>query len=71
MTLMTTWLFELGAGRVFLTIQSENIASASVARRAGFTFEGTLRGYGVWGEQRKDADVFAVLPHEWPPPSLP
>lgn len=70
-TLMTTWLFELGAGRVFMTIQSENIASAAVARRAGFTFEGTLRGYGVWGEQRKDVDVFAVLPHEWPPPSLP
>ncbi|MGH2474009.1 MAG: prolyl aminopeptidase, partial [Candidatus Limnocylindrales bacterium] len=69
-TLMTTWLFGLGAARVFLTIQSENIASAAVARRAGFTFEGTLRDYGVWWEQRKDVDVFAVLPDEWPPPSL-
>ena len=64
--LMTTWLFELGAARVFLTIQSENTASAAVARRAGFTFEGTLRGCGVWRGQRKDVDVFAVLPDEWP-----
>lgn len=64
--LMTTWLFELGAARVFLTIESENTASAAVARRAGFTFEGTLRGYGVWRGQRKDVDVFAVLPDEWP-----
>lgn len=65
--LMTSWLFELGAARVFLTIQSENTASAAVARRAGFTFEGTLRASGVWRGQRKDVDVFAVLPDEWTP----
>jgi RimJ/RimL family protein N-acetyltransferase len=65
-TLMTGWLFELGAARVFLTIQSENLASAAVALRAGFTYEGTLRADGVWAGQRKDVDVFAVLPDEWP-----
>lgn len=65
-TLMTGWLFELGAARVFLTIQSDNAASAAVARRAGFTYEGTLRADGVWQGQRKDVDVFAVLPDEWP-----
>lgn len=65
-TLMTGWLFELGAARVFLTIQSDNAASAAVARRAGFTHEGTLRADGVWQGQRKDVDVFAVLPDEWP-----
>jgi RimJ/RimL family protein N-acetyltransferase len=64
-TLMTGWLFEVGAARVFLTIQSENAASAAVARRAGFTYEGTLRAYGVWQGQRQDVDVFAVLPDEW------
>jgi RimJ/RimL family protein N-acetyltransferase len=64
-TLMTGWLFELGAARVFLTIQSDNAASAAVARRAGFTYEGTLRADGVWQGQRKDVDVFAVLPDEW------
>ena len=65
-TLMTSWLFRLGAARVFLTIESENTASAAVALRAGFTYEGTLRAYGVWKGQRKDVDVFAVLPDEWP-----
>jgi RimJ/RimL family protein N-acetyltransferase len=64
-TLMTTWLFGLGAARVFVTIESENTASAAVARRAGFAFEGTLRGYGVWRGDRKDVDVFAVLPADW------
>lgn len=64
-TLMTGWLLELGAARVFLTIESENLASAAVARRAGFTFEGTLRALGVWQGQRKDIDMFAVLPDEW------
>ena len=64
-TLMTGWLFELGAARVFLTIQSENEASAAVARRAGFTHEGTLRAHGVWQGRRQDVDVFAALPHEW------
>lgn len=64
--LMTGWLFTLGAARVFLTIYSDNAASAAVALRAGFTREGTLRAEGVWDGQRKDVDVFAVLPHEWP-----
>jgi len=64
--LMTSWLFELGAARVFLTIESENAASTAVALRVGFTYEGTLRAYGVWKGQRKDVDVFAVLPDEWP-----
>jgi len=63
--LMTGWLFKLGAARVFLTIVSENAASAAVARRAGFTYEGTLRAYGVWQGRREDVDVFAMLPHEW------
>lgn len=64
-TLMTSWLFEFGAARVFLTVHSNNAASAAVARRAGFTHEGTLRAHGVWQGQRQDVDVFAVLPEEW------
>jgi RimJ/RimL family protein N-acetyltransferase len=64
--LMTTWMFKLGAARVFLTIQSENTTSAAVARRAGYTLEGTLRGHDVWRGHRQDVDVFAILPHEWP-----
>jgi RimJ/RimL family protein N-acetyltransferase len=63
--LMTGWLFRLGAARVFVTIVSENEPSAAVARRAGFTYEGTLRAYGVWQGRRQDMDVYAVLPHDW------
>jgi len=65
-TLMTGWLFGLGAARVFLTIQSENAASAAVARHAGFTYDETLRADGLWQGQRQDVDVFAVHPDEWP-----
>ncbi len=68
--LMTGWLFELGAARVFVTIESENTASAEVACRAGFVHEGTLRANGVWQGERKDVDVFAVLPDEWRSGSL-
>ena len=38
--LLTRWLFELGAARVFLTIVAGNEASVAVARRAGFEYEG-------------------------------
>lgn len=63
--LMADWLFGLGAARVFMTVVSGNEASAAVARRAGFRYEGTLRAQGVWQGQRQDLDVFAVLPHDW------
>ena len=59
--LMTAWLFGLGAARVFVTIVSDNEASAAVVRRAGFTYEGTLRAYGVWQGRRQDVDVYALI----------
>lgn len=65
-TLMTRWLFELGAARVFLTIVADNTGSIAVARRAGFVYEGTMRSYGVWQGERCDVMLFAALPHEWP-----
>lgn len=63
--LVTNWLFDLGAARVFLTVESENVGSAAVARRAGFAREGRVRSHGVWQDARRDLGVFAVLPHEW------
>jgi len=63
--LMTRWLFELGAARVFMTIVAGNDASAAVARRAGFVYEGTMRAHGVWQGQRCDVMWFAALPLEW------
>ena len=65
--LLTRWLFERGAARVFLTVVAGNSGSASVARRAGFEHEGTMRAHGVWQGQRCDVMVFAALTTEWAP----
>jgi RimJ/RimL family protein N-acetyltransferase len=64
-TLLTGWLFDLGAARVFLTIVAGNEDSVAVARRAGFVYEGTMRAHGVWQGQRCDVMMFAALPLEW------
>jgi RimJ/RimL family protein N-acetyltransferase len=63
--LLTRWLFDLGAARVFLTIVSGNEDSVAVARRAGFVYEGTMRSHGVWQGERCDVMWFAALPLEW------
>jgi RimJ/RimL family protein N-acetyltransferase len=66
--LLTRWLFELGAARVVLTIVAGNEASVTVARRAGFVHEGTMRSHGVWQGQRCDVMWFAALAPEWTMP---
>ncbi len=66
-TLLTRWLFDLGAARVVLTIVDGNDTSAAVARRAGFVCEGTMRSQGAWQGQRCDVMLFAALPLEWNP----
>jgi RimJ/RimL family protein N-acetyltransferase len=63
--LLTRWLFELGAARVFLTIVAGNEASVAVANRAGFVYEGTMRSHAVWLGRRCDVMWFAALPLEW------
>ncbi|MEO6512319.1 MAG: GNAT family protein [Nocardioides sp.] len=63
--LMTRWLFNLGAARVFLTIVAGNEGSVAVARRAGFVHEGTMRAHSVWQGERHDVMLFAALPLEW------
>lgn len=64
--LLTRWLFELGAARVFLTVVEGNDGSVAVARRAGFVYEGTMRAHSVWQGNRYDVRWFAALPQEWP-----
>lgn len=64
--LLTRWLFELGAARVFLTVVEGNDGSVAVARRAGFVYEGTMRAHSVWQGNRYDVMWFAALPQEWP-----
>lgn len=65
--LLTRWMFELGAARVFLTVVAGNEGSVAVARRAGFVYEGTMREASVWQGKRYDVLWFAALPHEWTP----
>jgi len=65
--LLTRWLFERGAARVFLTVVADNHRSAAVAHRAGFRHEGIVRDYGIWQGQRCDVMVFAALATEWAP----
>lgn len=64
--LLTRWLFDVGAARVFLTIVAGNEGSVAVARRAGFVYEGAMRAHSVWQGKRCDVMWFAALPHEWP-----
>jgi len=66
LVLLTRWLFELGAARVFLTIVADNEGSIAVARRAGFVHEGTMRSHAVWQGQRCDVMWFAAPLQEWP-----
>lgn len=67
-TLMTEWLFELGAVRDFVTIKPENEASAAVARRAGFVYERERLPPGSGGStDEHDADVFVARRDEWRP----
>jgi RimJ/RimL family protein N-acetyltransferase len=63
--LLTRWLSDLGAARVFLTIVAGNEDSVAVARRAGFVYEGTMRAHGVWQGQCSDVMLFAATPLEW------
>jgi RimJ/RimL family protein N-acetyltransferase len=64
--LLTRWLFDEGAARVFLTVVAGNDGSVAVARRAGLVYEGTMRAHSVWQGERYDVMWFAALPHEWP-----
>jgi RimJ/RimL family protein N-acetyltransferase len=64
--LLTRWLFELGAARVFMTIVAGNEGSVAVAHRAGFGYEGTMRSHAIWQGKRRDVMWFAALPDEWP-----
>lgn len=64
-TLLTRWLFDLGAARVVLKIVAGNDASVAVARRSGFVYEGTMRSHHVWQGQRCDVMLFAALAPEW------
>ena len=63
--LMAGWAFtSLSVARLELTCAPENLASARVAERCGFTREGVLRSHLPFRGQRRDTVMFGLLPGE-------
>src|SRR5436305_11346430 len=63
--LLTSWLFDLGASRVFLTVVEDNRASIEVAQRAGFLLEGATGEQSIWMGRAHEILCFAVAAEEW------
>jgi RimJ/RimL family protein N-acetyltransferase len=60
---LTRWAFaELGALRVTLIIDVENVASARVAERCGYVLEGVMRSSFLKDDVRVDAGLWSRLP---------
>jgi RimJ/RimL family protein N-acetyltransferase len=55
---------ELGAARVQLLTEPDNLASQRVAEKAGFTREGVLRSLLDFKGRRRDAVMFSLLPED-------
>jgi RimJ/RimL family protein N-acetyltransferase len=55
---------ELGAARVQLRTEPDNVASQRVAEKAGFTREGILRSVLELKGRRRDAVMFSLLPED-------
>ncbi len=67
LTLLCRWLFDdVGALRIQLRADVENVASQRVAEKAGFVREGVLRSSGVNARlgRRVDYVIFSLLPGE-------
>jgi RimJ/RimL family protein N-acetyltransferase len=65
---LTDWAFEThGIQRAYLLIDVENVASSTVAARAGYTLEGVLRNAYVKQGRRGDTQLWSRLPGDPPP----
>ena len=65
--LVCRWAFEeLGAERIEICAEPENVASRRVAERAGFRPEGLLRAYELVKGVRRDMVMHSLLPGELP-----
>jgi RimJ/RimL family protein N-acetyltransferase len=63
--LLTDWAFaELDALRIELRIADSNEASKSVARRASYRYEGTLRSLHLKQDVRDDTEIWSRLPDD-------
>ena len=66
--LLTDWSFrELGMQRLQALVHPDNVASARLLQRLGFTREGVLRRYRSGDQCREDRAVYAVMPGELVP----
>jgi len=63
--LLTNWLFDLNASRVFLTVVEDNHASTRVAQRAGFQLEGATGKQSIWNGRSREVLGFAVTSQDW------
>ena len=64
-TALARWaLTEGGMQRVWLTANTDNIASIRVAEKAGFLREGTLRRAGAEEDGLHDLAVFSLLDND-------
>lgn len=60
--LLSAWAFdELGFDRISICAEPENEASRAVAERAGFSYEGVLRGWHLNKGTRRDAAIYSLL----------
>jgi RimJ/RimL family protein N-acetyltransferase len=61
--LVARWaVADAGLARVEALVDPENVASQRVLERVGFTREGRLRSYLVFGTERVDALIYSLLP---------
>lgn len=58
--LLTSWLFGLGAVRIFAMVNTLNVASIAVLRGAGFAHERTLAEYGTHHGQPYDLAFYTT-----------
>jgi RimJ/RimL family protein N-acetyltransferase len=69
--LISAWaLGDLGAARVQLHADVENVPSQRVAENAGFTREGVLRSWLEHRGERRDHVLYSLLATEWPTQTL-
>lgn len=56
---------QMGLNRVQLRVSPENHRSKAVARRLGFTYEGTLRQVARMNDRFEDLEFHSLLREEW------
>jgi RimJ/RimL family protein N-acetyltransferase len=62
---LTAWAFsELGAQRIVLFVDVDNVASSRVAARAGYVREGVMRSLYIKPGVRRDAELWSLLPSD-------